>query len=426
MAQKTKSNKYLERFALYPTLIETPPEENLNIIIVLPCHNEPFLLMTLDALWSCQRPTKSVEVIVVINASERSSSEVHQQNERSLKEIEQWKNTHIEASFQVHVLYFPDLPKKRAGVGLARKIGMDEATRRFHTINNEQGIIANIDADCSCDSNYLVELEKHFKHHPKTTGCVIHYEHPLEGDEPPEIYEAIIQYELFLRYYVHAVRFSGFPHTYQTVGSSFAVRSHTYQKVGGMNQKQAGEDFYFLQKVFQTERCSELFTTKIIPSSRISDRVPFGTGKAVSDIINHTQSTYQTYHPSSFKVLRLFLKQIDNFYHLTIENISEIIKEFPISLSDFLTEIDFLKQLERARSETKTLKSFRKRFFQWFNAFMVLRWVHFARDHHYPNISIEEGVLWLFDEWNLSYNQNSTPKELLEIFRKIDKQAIEK
>jgi hypothetical protein len=62
---------------------------------------------------------------------------------------------------------------------------------------------------------------------------------------------AITSYELHLRYLVHAMRWAGHPFAYQTVGSSMAVRRKAYLSLGGMNTRQAGEDFYFLQKFIE-------------------------------------------------------------------------------------------------------------------------------------------------------------------------------
>ena len=42
------------------------------------------------------------------------------------------------------------------GVGLARKTGMDEAVRRFDIINNPEGVILSLDADCTVEHNYFV------------------------------------------------------------------------------------------------------------------------------------------------------------------------------------------------------------------------------------------------------------------------------
>ena len=63
-----------------------------------------------------------------------------------------------------------------------------------------------------------------------------------------------------------------------TIGSAFAVTANAYIKRGGMTRSQAGEDFYFLQTLAQIGTVGEITTTKVYPSARLSDRIPFGTG----------------------------------------------------------------------------------------------------------------------------------------------------
>ena len=84
---------------------------------------------------------------------------------------------------------------------------------------------------------------------PRSPGCSIYFEHPLHGPLEPKVYEAIAAYELHLRYYVQALRYAAFPYAHHTIGSSMAVRADAYAKQGGMNKRQAGEDFYFLHKI---------------------------------------------------------------------------------------------------------------------------------------------------------------------------------
>ena len=105
---------------------------------------------------------------------------------------------------------------------------------------------------------------------------------------PPRTYHAIALYELHLRYYLHSVRSTGYPHAFHTVGSAFAVRADIYCQEGGMNRRQGGEDFYFIQKVAQRGSWSECNETCVYPSPRPSDRVPFGTGPAVARLIDRS------------------------------------------------------------------------------------------------------------------------------------------
>jgi hypothetical protein len=238
------------------------------------------------SLKKCKRPTCDVEVIIIINHSETAPAQVKAKNQKTYEQAILWAHENNQPHLKFYPLLLDDLSRKHAGVGLARKIGMDEACYRFERIYNKKGIIACFDADSRCDVNYLQALESHFKQNPSAQACGIYFEHPLSGpDFPEEVYKAISQYELHLRYYVHAQRWAGIPHAWQTIGSSMAVRCDAYQQQGGMNRRQAGEDFYFLHKFIQLDHFGEITSTKVIPSPRPSHRVPFGTGRAVGDLL---------------------------------------------------------------------------------------------------------------------------------------------
>ena len=168
-----------------------------------------------------------------------------------------------------------------------------------------------MDADSKVRPNYFVELENHLSEFPKTNALTTYFEHPIQGKEfTKNIYEAAAIYELYMRYYKLSLKYAGFPYSYYTVGSCFAVNAIVYAKQGGMNRKQAGEDFYFLHKVFPLGRCYEINTTCVYPSPRPSDRVPFGTGPMVKSISESTNKDLFTYHFVSFIDLKLFLEKI--------------------------------------------------------------------------------------------------------------------
>ena len=98
-------------------------------------------------------------------------------------------------------------------------------------------------------------------------GVSIAYAHRLEeADMTVQAREAIMKYELYLRYYRLALEYTGHPHAYHCIGSAFAVRTLDYVAQGGMNKRQAGEDFYFLQKLIATGRYATLQSTQVYPS----------------------------------------------------------------------------------------------------------------------------------------------------------------
>lgn len=410
-------NIYLERYAYPNTFIKSPPSNQLGIIVTIPCYNEIGLLDSLNSIYECTLPDNHTEVIVVINDGEQDTIETKEQNITTYHLAIKWAKDKNTTALYFHIIYAKNLPKKHAGVGLARKIAMDEAVKRFETIGNKKGIISCFDADTLCETNYLTALEKHFEQYPKTPGCAIYFEHPLDGVLHPSNYKAIIDYELFLRYYTNGLKYVGLPYAYQTVGSSMAVRSDAYQKQGGMNKRHAGEDFYFLHKIIALGFFTELTSTTIIPSPRQSDRVPFGTGKAVSEWMNN--NALDTYAPQIFIDLKSFTTTINTLWKIT--RTETYLYSLPKSISTFLIEADFETELNRIKTNSSNSASFTANFYQWFNAFKVLKFIHFARDNYYSNIPVLEAANWLLKKQYGIVCDSS--REALLAFREMDKNS---
>ena len=379
-------NFYLNKFGFQSPSISLQPNSELEICVVIPCFNETALIDSLTSLLKCDPIKTAVEVIVVINSGVKHSNEIREQNRLTYDEAVAWIEQNNRTNFQFHILLEESLPKKHAGVGLARKIGMDEAVNRFDILDRD-GIIVCFDADSLCDENYMTEIEKHFNKFPKSPGCSIHYEHPVGGEEYEDaIYKGIINYELHLRYYNQGLVYAGLPFAYHKVGSSMAVRSSAYQKQGGMNKRKAGEDFYFIHKIIALGGFTELKSTRVIPSPRISDRVPFGTGKAIGDWIESENLVFNTYGFESFQILKAFVDCVPAFMNESIEklpiNLNESQKQL---LFGFLSTQKFEEALVEIIKNSKRESAFIKRFFRWFDAFKVLKFMHYLRDNGISN-----------------------------------------
>jgi glycosyltransferase involved in cell wall biosynthesis len=408
---------YLQQRALLLSPIGRAPSSLLGIVVVIPAYREPHLLLSLMALQRCELPDCDTEVLVVVNDSEKDSAEVRQLNLDIAAAVKQWASTHNNTRLWFHILYQCGMPAKDAGVGLARKIGMDEACRRLEQAGNPQGVIACFDADSRCAPNYLRALENHFQSHPQTPACSIHFEHPMLGaDFPEDVYRAITAYELHLRYFVAAQRFAGFPFAFQTIGSSMAVRCSAYQEQGGMNRRKAGEDFYFLHKFTCHPHFTVLNETTIYPSPRPSDRVPFGTGRAVTKLLKAPQHA-TTYSFRTFLDLKALFDAISLLPGLPFAKI-----HLPESVTEFAKTVDMEVEIARIRSNTSTLGAFQQQFFRWFNAFVVMKYTHFARDYYYPDIPIEEAareLLTALGKQMIVANEIQIPA-LLDVFRNLD------
>ena len=397
-------NVYLQRYAYPNQLIAETPDPDLELAIVIPCYNEPHLLDTLQSIHQCSLPPGGVEILVIINDSEQDSTSVRNQNQESLRAARRW-TSQLDSKLKFFLQY-ENLPHKHAGVGLARKVGKD-------------GILVCLDADCRVDPNYLESIFHHFKQFPQTPGCAIYFEHPLTGTHEPEIYQGIAAYELHLRYYTHALKYAGHPFAFQTVGSAMAVRSSAYQKQGGMNRRQAGEDFYFLQNIFLLGNFTEITNTRVIPSPRASSRVPFGTGKAIKSWLEQTSDTFLTYNYHTFNDLKHFIRLI---LESSDEEAGRVCQAVPPSMRSFIGKEVLINKLKEIRGQTTSHARFTKRFFNWCNGFFVFKYAHHARDQFYPNISVEEASSWLLKN-NYGIEAPKQKLALLKQFRALDKQS---
>ncbi|MCS1409261.1 MAG: hypothetical protein M2R45_02441 [Verrucomicrobia subdivision 3 bacterium] len=373
----------------------------------------------LRSLWECERPPVDTEVLLILNSSKTDSEAIRQANRQTYHQAVEWIEAHQDTSLQYHLLNFPDLPPKHAGVGLARKIGMDEAAARFHHCDRlDQGVIICFDADCRCAPNFLVAYARHFAKNPEIAGCSTYFEHPLEGPEQPALYEAAAAYELHLRYHIEALRYIKFPFAHHTVGSSMAVRALTYLRLGGMNRRKAGEDFYFFQKLMMNAPISELTTTTVYPSVRPSHRVPFGTGKAINQILSGEPQT--TYPFLAYLDLQMLVTAVQTLTEVPVAGDASFLAPLPSPLAQFLQANDYEEALGEIAENVGDIVQFNKRFWHWFNGFRCMKFLNWVVTSHYRRVPVIKGAAepcLLERIGNHNQHEHSVP-ELLRLYRK--------
>ncbi|MDP5172620.1 MAG: glycosyltransferase [Bacteroidia bacterium] len=361
---------YLQKQRFLPRQIDLPPADGLAMVIVIPCLAEPDLIGTLASLEACEPISSPVEVLIVINSSPITPVEELMLNEETKTAVKAWKKG---KSLRYHVIDTGALPRNHAGVGLARKAGMDEAVDRLAQAGTHDGLIVCLDADCRVAPNYLQALSA-LPQNKKAHAWSIHVEHQEAGEHLSEAYlQAASKYELFQRYYVEGLRFAGYPMAFHTYGSAMAVRSSAYQAQGGMNRRKAGEDFYFLHKYSLLGTLAECNSTTVFPSARASSRVPFGTGKSIQQYLDRADGSWESYPLSVFSEIKNFLSQAEEFRTSWPEGLSPAVEAF-------LAQEDLPTKLADMRQHGTTPDTFRKRWFAWLDALKMLRMVHFLRD----------------------------------------------
>lgn len=375
--------KYLEKSAYGGPQISEEVLSATFLYVVIPVYKEENLIHTLESLANCDPSERKVEVILVFNAP-ATDTEAVSLNKRMKLTIDEWKRGKV-LNYELFIMDENDLSRKEAGVGLARKIGMDEACWRALEAKQPDAFIACLDADCTVSDNYFTGIEAFVRKHPSLEAASLYFEHPLMGEEySEELYDAIIYYELHLRYFKHAMTIVGLPYDRYTVGSSMLVSVNAYAKEGGMNKRKAGEDFYFLQKYLINQSLDELNSVTIYPAPRRSDRVPFGTGRAIMDHQNERRNLRYSYSWRSF----VLLKEMIASFKASFPEKPKIAEPFV----EFLGEEEWDKQWDRMLAQSKDWDTFSKRFYQWFTPFKLLKFIHFLRDHYFPDDLLVEQV----------------------------------
>ncbi len=291
----------------------------IEIAIVIPaiCEFENIKRVLISLAQNDKSCLQKSLIIFVINNSISSQQEVKDDNKASLKFLralmignpsDQLSIQIIQSGIRIGLIDTASEGKEFddaiAGVGLARKIGMDSALQVFDYSSPGKKLIISLDADCLVEDNYLSEISLFFKNQ-NAFAATVNFQHNLSEDGINRL--GIISYEIFLRHYVAGLLFAESPYAFHTVGSTVICDHEAYIKVGGMNTKKAAEDFYFLQKLAKHYGIYKISSTKVKPSARESWRVPFGTGKSMSDFSSNKKDIL-IFDPDVYVILKEWLQ----------------------------------------------------------------------------------------------------------------------
>lgn len=422
MAEDISWRKYAARFRTFPKLIEEECDDEVKLIVCIPACAEPDVVSTLESLYQSYNQGIKTEIIVLFNKNSLMSEDEIDRHKRSWVHCEKWVSMHLKAGLRILLVNVDELPDAKGGVGWARKMAMDEAARRLEP----DGIIVCLDADCTVAENYLDAVAQHFRDYKTHDAVSIFYEHKLDHLDKANR-DAIILYELHLRYLINAQQWCGHPFAHPTVGSAMAVRRKSYLDQGGMNTRRAGEDFYFLQKFIEIGTHGEIRNTTVYPSSRISSRVPFGTGRAMQQILEDDEE-WQTTDFQIFQRIKPLFISLDKLREISLRKPEE--NNYPLiqtelNISDelmvFLEKSEFMEECRSIANHTASLSTFKRRFFRYFNSFRMIKYMHYMSDHHYQDVPVLEAVYKLAHEMKMPLDSSFHPDKYLQLFRDYDR-----
>lgn len=395
---------YLSHYAETHTRQLNDFSESYDYVCVVPCFDETeAFLLTNEKVF---RSTSSL-LILVIN---QAPATIINANNLALQQFigaafaRLWRSrdqalTLYRSGANSHILcvdaYSPgrELAAKQ-GVGLARKIGADIACQLFYCGKIVKPWIFNTDADVKLPENYFSSTASA----TAAAALVFPYEHSRPND--PKQALAIDLYDYGLRYYAAALHWAGSPYAFQTVGSTLVIHANYYAKVRGFPKRNAGEDFYILNKLRKTGNIVCLSEPLLTVAARTSNRTPFGTGAAMRQImqLDDAECDYVFYHPLVFDLLRVFLQALPDIWRLLrSDSVDDELIQTTIAaviahekLMPVLHTLDVASGVRHAFSHSKTFDGFSKHMHDWFDAFRTLKLVHGLRDRYYPSINIRE------------------------------------
>ena len=310
-------------------------------------------------------------VVIVFNHAEKSDRESKQQNQKDLSKLLKVAG-HINLALGWVDAISPglELSNRYAGVGFARKLGMDFALELLDWSTDP--FLACLDADTLVEKNYLKAMVEHFdKLGPGAAVLPFCHQSAAEGQQ-----HAIDRYELFLRSYIYGLRLAGSRYAFHTVGSAMACRARSYIRAGGMNVRKAGEDFYFLQQLSKTDGVAALTGTMVYPSARISKRVPFGTGRSMERLLNGDDDAVLFYPVAPFRILAEWLQVVElnlvKEAQILLANAAEI---SPV-LSRYLLDCRWLSVWPALQKTHQSKTQLQNAFHAWFDGFKTLRLIH--------------------------------------------------
>ncbi|NOZ07535.1 MAG: hypothetical protein GXO91_01505 [FCB group bacterium] len=300
-----------------------------------------------------------------MNNSEDAANNVRDNNLLTLKTLENssppyelnWVNAASEGL---------GLSARVAGVGLARKIGMDLCL----PYARPGSLFCCLDADTLVDQDYLQTIETYFSE-KDSPAAVLDFRH--QPSENGEIEEAVRLYENFIKTTAQKLRAAGSPYGYHSIGSTIACTVEGYCAVGGMSRKKAGEDFYFLQEIAKYRKVGIINKILVHPSPRLSERVYLGTGVRLKQALAGFSLQRLFYSDKAFSVLEKLLVLAGPNHGNPLEKLLSDCSLIDARLPEFLERENIHSVWEGLQGSSPSKNHFIKQFNRWFDGLKTMR-----------------------------------------------------
>lgn len=388
-------DKYLSHYAEaeITCLIDFPSDVHFQDVVVIPAYKETdqFIKRFFNSVLAQQ----NILVIVVLNQPEQDQDLSPQQQLWSqcvaLGTVNWQQQSMVllsinsgNSSLLLVDRFNEPIPVKQ-GVGLARKIGTDIGLYLMAKNVIHSRWLYSTDADAHLPTQYFSCLSPQ----PKTVvaACFSFYHHSDNHD----IHQANKIYEQALNYYVAGLKYANSAYAFFTIGSILAFDGNAYAMARGFPKRSAGEDFYLLNKIAKLGAVEFIDSCQIKITARKSDRVPFGTGPAVSRILSlqHEGKPYCYYHPQVFELLKVTLVSFNSLWSNRMQ-FELWLLQLPLIVQKALKNIGLDGFV--AKQKTAKQQQFNKQLTVWFDAFKTLKFIHDLRVQGMADIPLDAAI----------------------------------
>ena len=353
-----------------------PLKSCYRAVIALPSCNE--LESLPETLTSLEQTGSQYfnETLVIVNVNQREGMD--RQNNLATLQWLQDLETPLELAWMDHASPGKAYPEK-FGVGLARH---QSCTSGLRFITDHSPVIS-LDADSPVNSDYLAAIFGYLESRPDFRAGHVNFQHRYCGNQSEKL--AIKVYELHLKLHRERLAGANSPHAWYAIGSTIVCTKSAYLKAGGYScRRMAGEDFYLLQQLSKTGSKIEMINNAFVyPSDRVSDRVPFGTGKAVGEIVQ--TGRWLTYHEDCYRDLGRLLRVVKEDLG---SNAAEIMELAPASCRGWLQQRDFETVWPKLQTNSRDEAMLWQKFHEWLDAFQTLKLIHCLSDEYYPRVEM--------------------------------------
>ena len=377
------SAQYRDRYAEPESHLAVLCTDSFDLVMVVPVCGESAAFV--DGYQAAAQGAGRLLVIAVLNGRAGADDSVHAVNEECFRELSTrfslhalgrggWLGHDLSMSLLVVDRFTTNrrLPA-RQGVGLARKIGADVALELIAAGRVRHPFFAMTDADTRLPEDYfgrVAALE------PECSAAMFPFWHEPSGKV--EVDRATALYEIRLRYIQRGLQWANSPYAFHTVGSTMAVHALSYAQVRGVPKRRAAEDFYLLGKLSKLRPLARLRGAPVRIRSRVSDRVPFGTGGETTKLTRG--NALELYHPDCFAAVRDVTRRLQCLSEPNCSSWPELLAQLSPPANGFLESQGALRTWQKLSGQAPNPLERLRRFHDWFDGFRTLKLIHHVRD----------------------------------------------